>query len=827
MKASRFSGTRRWITPMLCLGMLTLAGCLGNKYLIEGKEYAARGEWDKSVQAFQNAYQEDPHDKEVKLELMRAKRNASLFHQRLGESLLEANRFDEALTELQLSIAMDPSNTRSEAFIEKARALRESDYQFRRGENLLKAGNYTQAKEALQTSLKLNPENKKAREALERFRQKEDRPPHFRLKVDSKTPVSLKFKNTPVLNVFEVLTRLTGINFLFDKDVQDTKVTIFVADVSFDEFLDVFLRTNKLAAKTVNEKTLLVYPDTQQKAKDYQDLQIRTFYLAHIDVKKAVALLSKVLKAKDITPNEALNAVVIRGPKDLVEIAAKMIEANDRPVSEVMLNVEILEVSRTKEMNLGVEFSSNSFKVGLGEPIYGYFNPDPKSADYPDIGGMSLKALDTVSSQNMLLSLPTATINLLKQDGDTKLLANPQLRVKNGEKAKIHIGERVPLRTNRRVDTTGAVTTDFQYQDVGVKVDVEPSINVHGDVALKLTLEVSALGANVGTTEDPQYSIKTRTAQSVLNVRAGETVIIGGLIQDDEIETLRGLPIPVLGNLLSNYRTDARKTDILMAITPVLVRGQELPDQHISQIWSGKEDDFSQREPFESIAEREGQFTEKPAPEVPKGVPGMLGQPGTPAGTAPGQPPPPPPFPSKGTPPSAPPPPPPPVSQAPPTIAAATPQPAGSLSPTKETASSAGGKAPSPAEPEPVKPPPAVEKKKAESAVSAAAVRAETAGPAATAKADDWPASYPFSVQVNSYTARADAERRLQALKGKNYEGFIYPGYVPQKGQTFYRVFLGKFEDFSSAKAFCEELKQNGDFKKDVHVVTRAWAVGG
>lgn len=111
--------------------------------------------------------------------------------------------------------------------------------------------------------------------------------------------------------------------------------------------------------------------------------------------------------------------------------------------------------------------------------------------------------------------------------------------------------------------------------------------------------------------------------------------------------------------------------------------------------------------------------------------------------------------------------------------------------------------------------------------MSVAAVRAETAGPAATAKADDWPASYPFSVQVNSYTARADAERRLQALKGKNYEGFIYPGYVPQKGQTFYRVFLGKFEDFSSAKAFCEELKQNGDFKKDVHVVTRAWAVGG
>ncbi|MBN1102835.1 MAG: tetratricopeptide repeat protein, partial [Deltaproteobacteria bacterium] len=407
MKTLPFSRMSVFLASILPLGLLILGGC-SSKYLSDGQMYAARGEWDKSVQAYQAAVHENPHDQEVKIGLMRARGNASLFHQRIGESLLAANRFEEAMTEFQVSIALDPSNVKAESLIEKTRAMRESDYQLRRGENLLKAGNYAQAKEALQTALKLSPANKKAQEAMDRFRVKERTPPHFRLKVDNKAPVSLKFKNTPILNVFEVLTRITGVNFLFDKDVQETKVTIFVADVSFDEFLDVFLRTNKLAAKTINDKTLIIYPDSPQKAKEYQDLQIRTFYLAHIDVKKAVALLSKVLKNKDITPNETLNAVVIRAPRETVEIAARMIEANDRPPAELMLNVEILEVSRTKEMNLGVEFSSNAIKVGLGEGIFGYFNPDPKSEGYPAVGGMSLRALDTVSSQNMILALPTA-----------------------------------------------------------------------------------------------------------------------------------------------------------------------------------------------------------------------------------------------------------------------------------------------------------------------------------------------------------------------------------------------------------------------------------
>jgi general secretion pathway protein D len=593
--------------PVL-IGMLVLGGCATvpetSNFLNAGKELASIGDWDRSVQALQRALHENPEDKEARALLIRAKRNASLAHMNMGEAFLRENRFDEAITEFQMSIALDSSNTKAESLLEKARAMKESEYQVKRAENLAKTENPAQAKEALETALKLNPRNKKAEEMLASVREKAAPESPLRTKLDAVSPISLKFKDTPILNIFEALTKLTGVNFIFDRDLQDHKATIFVTDVAFDQFLEVFLRTNKLAHKIVNSKTIIIYPDTGEKGREYRDLQIRTFYLANLDTKKAVALLSKVLKSKDITPNETLNAVVIRGPKEMVDIASKVIEANDRPVSEIMMGVEILEVARTKELNLGVEYNPPSVSVGLGEPTEGFYNSDPESSSFRAMGNASLKALSKVSNQNILLALPTATINLLKQDGDTNILAKPQLRVKNGEKARIHIGERVPLRSNRRVETTGQVTTDFQYQDIGIKLEVEPIINPYDDITLKMILEVSALGANLGTAADPQFSVRTRTAQSVLNVRAGETVILGGLISDEERRTVRKVPfvgdIPVLGHLFKNRNDNDIKSDILMVITPIVIRSLDVPDPGVSRIWSGKEDRFSSEKPFES-----------------------------------------------------------------------------------------------------------------------------------------------------------------------------------------------------------------------------------
>ncbi|HIC84937.1 MAG TPA: tetratricopeptide repeat protein, partial [Desulfobacterales bacterium] len=592
-----------------------LVGCAGpQKFVAQGERYCAQGQWDRCVRFFQKAHQEAPEDQEIKLLLQKAKWNASQAHMRRGEKLLKEKRYDEAVSEFQMSIAYFAGNKKATTMIQRARDQRESDYQLKLGKDFLRLKKYRKAKEAFLRALELNPQNIEAKEALARFRAKKAKKLPFKMKLKSETPISLKFKHTPLSNVFEVLTRLTGINFIFDKDVQDTRVTLFMTDVRFERFLEILLKTNKLVGKPVDEKTIVIYPSTPAKIKEYQDLMVRTFYLSHLNVKKAVSLLAKILKAKDIIANEKANSVVIRGSKEVIELASKIIEANDVAPAEVLINVEILEVSRSKERQLGLELNPAAVTLGIGESA-----PTVSSGStFADM--VSVYALDRLSNKELLLSLPTATLNLLKQDADTKTLANPQIRVKNGEKAKIHVGERVPLRVNRRVETTGVVTVDYQYHDIGIKLDVEPNINIHDEITLKLSVEVSALGPNLGTVDEPQFAIRTRKATSNLTLRDGEPVIIAGLLSDEERKTVRKIPllgdIPGVGHLFSNLDSNDVKTDLLMTITPIIIRTQEIPGREVTQIWSGREREFSLEEPFESYAQRRAMYLDYPKTSI-------------------------------------------------------------------------------------------------------------------------------------------------------------------------------------------------------------------
>jgi len=214
------------------------------------------------------------------------------------------------------------------------------------------------------------------------------------------------------------------------------------------------------------------------------------------------------------------------------------------------------------------------------------------------------------------MSLPTATLKLLKRDGDTRILAKPQLRVSSSEKASILIGEKVPLRSNRRTQTDGSTTYDFIYQDIGVKLTVEPVINMYEQITLKMTIEISALGSNVGTVTDPQYAITTRRSETVLTINDGDSVIIGGLISDNERETIQKIPflgdIPRLGRLFSTEASEIVKTDILMTITPFVIRNQDIPESNIAEFWSGNENEVALEEPVEQIIEKETNFKEFP-----------------------------------------------------------------------------------------------------------------------------------------------------------------------------------------------------------------------
>ena len=385
----------------------------------------------------------------------------------------------------------------------------------------------------------------------------------------------------------------------------------------------------------------------------------------------------------------------------------------------------------------------------------------------------------------------------MKQDGDTRILAKPQIRVKNGKKSSFHIGERVPIRVNRRVDSgTGDVTSDFEYQDVGIKLEAKPIINIDDEISMTLFLEISTLGPNLGTTDDPQFAILTRTARSELTVRDGETIIIGGLISDEERRTIRRIPglgdIPAAGTLFSNYDIEAEETDILMVINPIVTRRQEIPNTEFTEIWSGQDSNFSVNVPYQSATERRNTYF-----LVPRNVtePEPTGSNANLSRQQPGY------QPDKQSPikDSL-------VSQESDNRGLTTAHGAQSTQEIADSKPTVGGI--------PTESPKESTQQKANSATNSASL-----------PGFGWPASAAYSIHVNSYLKRLEALKRENELREMSYTCFVIPAEVPGRG-FFYRVFVGEFASFSTAVAAKDKYKSRKEFSSDIHVVDRKWAVG-
>ncbi|MDJ0856895.1 MAG: tetratricopeptide repeat protein [Desulfobacterales bacterium] len=741
------------------LALLMMAACTPDtRYLREGHRYADAGDWDKAVTFFQKANEDNPGDTEISLMLRRSKFKASQMHLNRGRSYLDQGLFTEAMEEFQISMALNPANMPASELFTIAQNKRDARHHYKQGRNFLKVKKYGNALEAFQKAVELDPDFEPANQALSYWESEEKKAAIDRPGFKSDAPVSFKFKNTPIVNVFEVLTKLSGINFIFDREMPNSKVTLFMTDVSFDRFIDVLLRTNKLNSILVNDNTMIIYPDTPQKAKEYEDLQIKTFYLSNLEPKKAVGLLAKILKSRDIIANENLNAVLIRGNREVIEIASRIIEAHDGKPAEVLLDVEFLEVTQELQENLGLVFSEN-ITFGLGE------TSDSISEDTDTVDNLSLYSLRRITDKELILSTPQATLNLLKQDGDTRILAAPKIRVKNAEQASILLGERVPLQSNRRVDSnTGDVTFDFQYFDVGVKLDAQPVINMHDEVTLKMTLEVSAIGQNINTPENPQFPIRTRTAQSVLTLRDSETVILGGLIDNTERKAIRKIPLlgdfPAMGSLFANRDQQDTKRDVLMVITPFVVRSQDIPAIDATEIWSGSANRWSVETPYEIKSAKDKRFRNRPREGILDDLPAET------------------PFTGKPEPEKLP----------------------RALVPMPES------EEPAPATSEPV-------------AKVIPDIRERAS------YGTDWPENAAYSIHVGSYLDRKEAEKRAQQLSGMNYQCFMISAQIPRKG-LFHRIYIGAYEAKSKAEDECNRFRGRKEFPRDIHVVDRQWAVG-
>ena len=400
-----------------------------------------------------------------------------------------------------------------------------------------------------------------------------------RLKPPFNKPVTLELRDANIKVVFEALSRATGINFILDKDIRpETKATIFIKQARIEDAIDLVLSSNGLQKKALSDNTALVFPNTQAKLKDYQDLMIRSFYFTNTSAKQVSVLLKTMLKTKDIFVDDRLNMLVMRDTPEIIRLAEKLVAANDLEDPEVMLEIEVLEVSRSRLQELGIVYPS---QLSVLSPT-----------------ALTLEALKKLNSSTIGVS-PNPALNFKKTTGDVNLLSNPRIRVKNNEKAKILVGDKVPIITTTSTANVG-VSESVQYVDVGLKLDVEPRITLDDFVNIKIGLEVSSLGEKTITRNGATvFTIGTRNANTVLRLKNGETQILAGLILDDERKNASKLPglgdIPLIGRLFSNQEDRKSKTEIVLAITPRIIVNISRPQAEISEYWSGSENRISDR----------------------------------------------------------------------------------------------------------------------------------------------------------------------------------------------------------------------------------------
>ncbi len=575
-----------------------------------------QGSYDQAVASLLTAVEKDPESYVYRLKLNIARNKASLAHKNWGDSFFAQQNYQNAQQEYQLAADLDGSNFAAEEGLQRAAKYLQVQKLTADAETLLKARRHLQAKSALDKALNLV----------------DDFPPALQLKmqlekssyavidgveleVTSTQPITLNFTDAKLPDVFEILTGLSGINFILDEDVRGSNTTLFLEQATFAQALELLLRMNKLDKKILNSKTIILFPKTRDKQKQFEDQIIQTFYLSNIDAKKAVNLLRTMLQVRKIYVHEELNAIILRDTPAVIKLAQRIIENNDRSNSEVIFDLELIEVSHTTRNEVGLGLSNYSVSAGLGQTTSTTSDSGTttvakaivsSSVSPGDSTSGLIAGIDGLKDLDPFYAIPTATFRFKKTLGDSEILASPKIRVKNKEKAKVLVGTREPTIT---VTINGDQTSEnVQYVDVGVKLNVEPSIQLDGSVVTKLGLEVSnVLDRTTTDSGTAVLTISTTNADTVLTLKDGEQTIIGGLIRDDRSNTKTKIPllgdIPFLGELFTDTDKFDGKREILLSITPHIVKAVSLPQMSEASIWSGGEDDLKDGRNFGTFAD--------------------------------------------------------------------------------------------------------------------------------------------------------------------------------------------------------------------------------
>ncbi|MEP6801016.1 MAG: secretin N-terminal domain-containing protein [Acidobacteriota bacterium] len=551
--------------------------CASSRAFREAKEEENASHWDIAVMKYAQALEAEPTNSRYKISLLNARRKASQAHFERGKVYRSSGHADLAVVELQQTIALDPTNHYAELELAKARdeAMREAAE--RDGETRMQGAKRRTRGARARTPL-LEPTSERA------------------INLNFPQPKSIK-------QIYQSLALAAGINVIFDPQLKDENVAIVLTNISFQNALETLMRQENHFYKVIDEKTMLIAADTPQNRKTYEDLVIRTFFLSNGDVTDVSNALRQLLQTTRISINKAENSITLRDTADKVAIAEKIIETNDKQLAEVVIDVELLQINTTRLTEIGLLLSG--YTIGASAPSPGGTTDlgSTLAAGSTTAGAFTWDQLKQLSIRSFGFNIPSATYNFVKNNTDSELLAKPQLRISEGQKAQLVIGDKVPIPTttfNTANTVGGSIVpiTSFQYQDVGIKIEVEPRVHHNKEVTLKLVLEVSQLGDTVTfSAGQSQPTIGTRTISSNIRLRDGETNFLAGLFRTDKTGGNTTVPflgdIPILGRLFSNKRRESKTTDLVLTLTPHIIRIPDVTEEDLVPVYVGTDANIS------------------------------------------------------------------------------------------------------------------------------------------------------------------------------------------------------------------------------------------
>ncbi len=604
---------RRWCQFIALISIATfIAGCpKGQNDYSAAKKAADLKDYDAAVDYYLKAEKSDPHNAAYKIGLNQSRFMAGEQHIKEGLKLRDKGDLQGAVSQFQRAQVLDPSSMIADQELKKtldmiAEKLRGSE---------------------VAEEVPLVENGQPAMASL---------PPE--LKPLSRAPVNLTMTND-VKVVYDTIGKLAGLTVIYDPDLQAKRIHVELNNLTLEQALEITSLESKTFWKPVTENVIMVIPDQAQKRRDYEEQIVRTFYLSNVsipqDLTEITTGLRSLLDLKRISQVNAQNAIIIRDTPDKIALVDKIVRDIDKAKPEVIVQVQILEARTDNLRNLGIQ-PGQSASVTINPNNSTTTNSSGTSTTTTN-NGVSLQQLTHLNQNDVVFTLPGATANFLLTDTSTKILENPELRGVDGQSAKLKIGDRVPVATGSFQagvgvgSTAGAgfvnplVNTQFQYIDVGVNLDITPHVHPNHDISMKISVEVSAVTGQSSIGGITQPIISQRKVEHEIRLKEGEVSILGGLISRVDTKTLNGWPglarIPVMRYLFSTDNVERQEDDVLIVLTPRIVRMPDWAKINLRAISAGTESLPGARREMDVKAPTANPGPQtNPAPQGPAGV---------------------------------------------------------------------------------------------------------------------------------------------------------------------------------------------------------------